>query len=202
MTTTPTLWGTEVTVSFDIFAFAPRVSALSDGTFIISWEGDKNIFARHLNELGSFTGGNFLSTISSDSTKPLFTPIVTQQIDGRVVVNYGQQFDNSPFDNDIRWHSPNVTYTPHGSSFGTESSGFVETLLDSTARAFGGGGAIIYGYDGPGGLSNLVLRFTDAIGNPASNQIFIDPTTTRVEQILRSPAFTPALSPSPMKASF
>ena len=66
MTTTPTLWGTDVTFSFDPFAFNPKVAALSDGTFAIAWENGSDLFGRHLNELGSFTGGNFLQTLSGN----------------------------------------------------------------------------------------------------------------------------------------
>jgi Ca2+-binding RTX toxin-like protein len=186
MTTTPTLWGSEITFTFDPLAFGPKVTALSDGTFILAWENGEDIFGRHLNELGSFTGGDFLSAVSSSIIKPISAPIITEQSDGRVVVNYRLLFDDSPQDFDVFWHSPNDTFTPHSSVFGTENSGFDEILLDSTARE-GGGGAIIYNYTGPGNVSNLVLRFTDSIGQQASNQIFIDSSATRLEQ---NPALT------------
>ena len=74
MTTTPTLWGTDVTFSFDPFAFNPKVTALSDGTFAIAWENGTDLFGRHLNELGSFTGGNFLRTLSGNQTKAIHGP--------------------------------------------------------------------------------------------------------------------------------
>ena len=38
MTTTPTLWGNEVTISNFFTDFAPKVKALSDGTFAIVWQ--------------------------------------------------------------------------------------------------------------------------------------------------------------------
>ena len=180
MTTTPTFWGNEVIISNDTFAYGTRVTALQDGTFILAWENGTDIFARQLSELGSFTGGDFLSTVSSDSGKPLGLPIITQQIDGRVVVNYRLQFDDSPQDYDVLWHSPASDFTPHGSVFGTENSSHDEILMDSAART-GGGGAILYSYDSAG-TDYMVLRFTDSIGQQASNQIFIDSSATRLEQ--------------------
>ena len=184
MTTTPTLWGQEVTVSSDFLAFGVRIAALNDGTFVMSWENGDDIFARHLNELGSFTGGNFLQTVSSSATKPLANPIVTQQTDGRVVVNYDLEFDDSPIDHDVMWVSPNSHFSATSFPFGTENSPNSELLLDAVARppasTGSGGGAIAYSYT-TGANSYLVMRFTDSIGQQASNQIFIDSSATRIE---------------------
>src|SRR5262245_51028773 len=103
MTTTPTLWGTDVTFSFDPFAFGPKVAALSDGTFAIAWESGGDLFGRHLNELGSFTGGNFLQTLSGNTAKDIHGPQIFEQADGRLVVEYRLQY--SATDTDIHWHS-------------------------------------------------------------------------------------------------
>ena len=73
MTTTPTL-GPEITFSSDILAFAPSVTALADDTFIIGWEDGIDIFARHFNELGNFTTGNFLSALSAADPRELGAP--------------------------------------------------------------------------------------------------------------------------------
>ena len=177
--TTPTFWGNEVTFTSDIFAVDPEVTALADNSFIVAWQSLDDIFARHLNETGSFTGGNFLSALSSANPKPLFNPSIFQQIDGRVVVTFGEVFGTS--DTDIHWHSPTVPgFAPHTTTFPIERSPFSETLIDSTA-VVGGGGAIIYDFDGLAG-SNIVLRFIDSVGNPASNQIFVGPHTGEVQQ--------------------
>jgi Ca2+-binding RTX toxin-like protein len=184
MTTTPTLWGQDVTVSNDIFAFGVRVAALNDGTFVMSWEDGSEIFARQLSELGSFTGGNFLQTVSGNVVRPLATPIVFQQTDDRVVVNYDLDDGDSPIDHDVFWVSPNSDFSVTGSPFGTESSPNSEVLRDAVARpptsTGPGGGAIVYDYT-TGGSSFVVLRFTSSIGEQASNQIFIDSSATRTE---------------------
>ena len=94
MTTTPTFWGNEVPFSTLFFDdFNPKVAALKDGTFSIVWEREGgNLVGRHLNELGSFTGGDFLSALSGSTTKAMGSPQVFQQTDGSVVVNYAQEF--------------------------------------------------------------------------------------------------------------
>lgn len=185
MTTTPTYWGTDVVVSNDFLAFGVRVAALSDGTFVMTWEDGEEIFARHLSELGSFTGGNFLQTASGNETRPLATPIVFQQTDDRVVIQYDLDDGASPVDHDVFWLSPTTDFSTTGSPFGTEASPYNETLLDAVARpptsTGPGGGAITYNYE-IGGSTYLVMRFTDSIGQQASNQIFIDSSATRIEQ--------------------
>ncbi|MBX9459556.1 MAG: hypothetical protein KL863_27950 [Rhizobium sp.] len=185
MTTTPTYWGQEVTISNDFLAFGVRVAALDDGTFVMTWESDNEIFARHLSELGSFTGGNFLQTLSGNETRPLATPIVFQQTDGRVVINYDLDDGASPIDHDVYWVSPASDFSATGSPYGTEASPYSEVLLDAVARpptsTGPGGGAIVYDYNFAG-TSYMVMRFTDSIGQQASNQIFIDSSATRTEQ--------------------
>lgn len=37
-----------------------------------------------------------------------YGPKITQQQDRRVVVNGNMQFDDSPLDSDVYWHSPNT----------------------------------------------------------------------------------------------
>ena len=175
---TPTFWGTEVTFSPFPGDLRPQVTALSDGTFAIVWERDGvDIVGRHFDALGGFTGGDFLSALSSSAARPIFLPKIFEQADGRVVVNYTAEVASG--NRDIRWHSPNPTFTPpHSSSFGTESTqtnGTVsdDILLDSIARV-GGGAANVYQFTAFGS-TDLVLRFTDAIGNQASNRTFVGP---------------------------
>ena len=185
MTTTPTYWGTEVTVSNDFLAFGVRVAALSDGTFVMSWENGDDIFARQLNELGSFTGGNFLQDVSTNATRPLSLPIVFEQTDGRVVVQYDKDDGASPVDHDVFWVSPASDFSSTGFPYGTRASPYNEVLIDAVARpptsTGPGGAAIVYNYDS-GSNTYMVMQFTDSIGQEASNQIFIDSSSTRTEQ--------------------
>ncbi|MFN0193080.1 MAG: calcium-binding protein [Aestuariivirga sp.] len=185
MTTTPTLWGSEVTFSFDTFAFGPEVSPLADGTFTVVWQDGTDIFGRHLNEFGSFTGGNFLSALSAARTKDIFGPQLVQTADGQTHVFFNELF--GPGDGDIRWHAPTADFTPHGLSFGVEETGFDEFLWDSTARSDGVGGfgsAIVFATPrpGPGPETLLVLRFVAPNGLPASNQIFVGERAGETQQ--------------------
>lgn len=185
MTTTPTFWGTKITFSPFPGDFAPQVRALTDDTFAIVWERDGvDIVGRHFDELGSFTGGDFLSALSGSTAKPLSRPQIFEQTDGRVVVNYTEAF--AAGDRDIHWHSPNETFTPpHAGSFPTESMSTNgpstdEVLLDSTARVDGGAANVFQFTDF--GSTDIVLRFTDATGNQASNRIFVGPHAGQVQQ--------------------
>lgn len=184
MTTTPTFWGQEVTVSNDFLAFGVRLAALADGTFVMTWQNGEDLFARHLSELGSFTGGNFLQTVSANAARPLATPIPFQQTDGRVVIQYDLDDGASPVDHDVYWVSPNTDFSATGFPYGTEASPYNEVLLDAVARpptsTGPAGAAIAYNYD-IGASSYLVMRFTDSIGQQASNRIFIDSSATRTE---------------------
>ncbi len=178
MTTTPTLWGTEAPFSNYFGDYNPKVAALADNSFSIVWERDgTEIVGRHFNELGSFTGGDFLSTLSASTTKALTAPQVFQQVDGKVVVNYVEQY--SAGDRDIHWHSVDEA-NPDANSYPTEYSTADEILLDSTART-GGGGANVFIYSS-GGTSSLALRFTDSIGQQASNRIIVGAHANETQQ--------------------
>jgi hypothetical protein len=156
-----------VIFSSDALAFGPKVIPLPDNTFVFAWENGEDIFARHLDAQGSFTGGNFLSTLSFNDAEPLRGPKLFWQADGRLVVTYNELFD-------IFWHRVNADFSPDGNRFPIENSAITEILSDSTSRT-GGGGAIVYTVprnNGP--FTSTVLRFIDPIGQQASNQIFVD----------------------------
>src|SRR5207247_3083809 len=91
MTTTPTLWSHQVTFSTDINAFGPKVLALADDSFVLGWENDVDIFGRHVTALGAFSGGDFLSGLSSADNKPLSDSIFVQETGGAVVVLYSEE---------------------------------------------------------------------------------------------------------------
>jgi Ca2+-binding RTX toxin-like protein len=173
MAITPTL-GPEITFSTDPNAFNPRITALADDSFIISWESSGDVFARHFNSLGSVTTGNFLSALSAADSKDLRAPIAIQQTDGSIIVEYGQAF--SAAESDVRWHLVAPDYTPGTNSFGTQSTPFDELLVDATAWA-AGGSAIAYLTPAPtpDGEALTVSRFVAANGLPASNEIVVGP---------------------------
>lgn len=180
MTTTPTFWSNgTITFSNDIFAFNPKVAALADDSFVIVWEDGNDLFGRHLDPLGSFTSGNFLSSLSGATTKDLFNPVIFQQDNGAVVVEYGLVFSQTmlppTIDRDVRWHLLNSDFSPNASSFGIEVSSADEIFLAATARSDGAGdfgSAVAYRYN-VGPTDSVVLRFVDPLGNQASNQIFV-----------------------------
>src|SRR6185437_9214361 len=86
--------GNEVIFSTDPLAEIPRVTALADDTFVLAWEtaaGD--LFARHLNETGNFTSGNFLQQLSTFDHNafggPSTTPLVVQERGGAIMTDFG-----------------------------------------------------------------------------------------------------------------
>lgn len=179
MVTTPTFWSGVVTFDNNFLQsfFSPKVTALADDSFAIVWEeGSGDIFGRRFNELGSVASvPNFLSSLTGAVTQPTFNPVLFQQADGRVVVNYGLQFDDSPLERDVFWHSVNSFTTPDSNRFGTENSPIDEIFFDATARSDGVGdfGSVIAYRRVVGTQDHVVLRFVDSFGNQASNQIFV-----------------------------
>jgi Ca2+-binding RTX toxin-like protein len=106
MPATPVV-GSEITFSTDPFALIPRVTALADDSFILTWDSDVfatdgtlisgNMFARHLDPTGNFTTGNFLQDTdnfaqTAGAGEPL-TPLIVQQSDGSMMTLYNQVFN-------------------------------------------------------------------------------------------------------------
>ena len=95
MTTTPTFWSNG-TITFDQNLlqsfFGPRITALADDSFTVVWEDGNDLFGRHFDAFGSLTTGNFLSNLSSNITEPIFTPVLMQQANGSMVLEYGLVF--------------------------------------------------------------------------------------------------------------
>src|SRR5262249_4957776 len=88
MTTTPIV-GNEVIFSTDPLAENPRVAALNDDTFTLAWETvDGRLFAKHLDETGNFTTGNFLANLSFFGD-PFTTPLVVQERSGDIKTELG-----------------------------------------------------------------------------------------------------------------
>ena len=176
MTTTPTLWGTDVTFSFDPSAFNPKVAALSDGTFAIAWENGTDLFGRHLNELGSFTGGNFLQTLSANTTKAITARRSSSRPTAAWSSNTGcNTRPPTPTSTGIPPIStaflPPATRSDRELRLTTSSCKTPRRWRQAARRS-------PISITAPA-ATNLVIRFVDALGNQASNQIFVDPSGTR-----------------------
>ena len=174
MTTTPTFWSTEVTISNDLFAFSPHVTALADDSFVIGWGNGTDIFARHFDAFGSFTGGDFLSAVSAADMKPLAPPILVQQTGGDVIALYNERFD--PGDDDVFWDFTNRDFSPANNTHAVANSGIDEVLFDATATATGGS-AMVFEEPAPGTGPETItfLRFLTSAGLEASVLIPVGP---------------------------
>jgi hypothetical protein len=193
MTTTPTL-GSKVTFSFDFSAFSPQVTALADNSFAIVWENGTDIFGRHLDERGSFLGGDFLfsfpTSVSIVTQNPLLSPFIVQQDDGRVIVNYSELLPstspNNPDGNaDIKWHRPETSFLPTSIVSEVEGSFFDTFIVDSTARSNGVGDfGTVFAFETTFETSTTFtgIRFVDPAGNPTSNDIFVGPRRDESQQ--------------------
>ena len=180
MTTTPTV-GNEVPFSTFFMDFGPQVRGLSDGTFAIVWERvGGNLVGRHLNELGGFTGGDFLAALSGSTTKLLTDPQIYQQADGQIVVDYTEALDSSS-QRDVRWHEVDRA-APNAGSVGTEVLPTVDEFLFDSTNLPEIGSAHVFGADNAAGQSYLVLRYTDLNGAPISDGIILDIDLNKVEQ--------------------
>jgi Ca2+-binding RTX toxin-like protein len=174
MTTTPTFWSTEVTISSDLFTFGPQVAALADDSFVIGWGNGADIFGRQLDPFGSFTSGNFLSAVSAADTKPLSSPLFVQQTGGDVVVLYNQLFGDG--DDDIFWDFTNRDFSPANNTHAVANSGIDEVLFDATATA-SGGSAMVFEEPAPGTGPETItlLRFLTSAGLEASVLVPVGP---------------------------
>jgi Ca2+-binding RTX toxin-like protein len=200
MTTTPTLWGSEVTFlagplslsDINSLAFSPDIAGLADNSFVMVWrDTSAELFGYQFDELGGLASGNFLSATSAATPQGLYTPKVFQQLDGQVIVNFNLSF--APGDSDIYGNFLNPDYSPNQFKYSIESSAADEYLLDAAATIvsssgfFFAGSAIVYQVPQPfNGVStqwDLVLRLLGPTGLPASNQIFIDhdPNETKTD---------------------
>jgi len=181
MTTTPTSWGNEATVSNFFTDFNPHVVGLKDGTFDIVWQRDGgDLVGRHLDERGSFTpGGDFLQQLSNFTPNAMGAQQVIELTSGRTVVLFNQQYDSS--DMDIRYH---IAKEGNGLNSPLETSGSNEYLLDSTALP-NGGFAYAFQFQDSSGAANIALRFVDANGAAASGRVII--ATQSVGQTQQNP---------------
>lgn len=158
MVATPVV-GSEITFSTDPFASIPRVTALADDSFILAWESDVfsggvlvsgDLFARHLDPTGSFTGGNFLQATDSfahgTTGDPLTTPLLIQQSNGSIMTVYNHIANPGQTSEGIGLHGvesnfpdssfPGVIYNPlfFGHQFETLTGGVA--TLNGTAVTF------------------------------------------------------------------
>ena len=177
MTTTPTFWSSIVPFNSNNLQtfFVSGVTALADDTFILSWEdnGGPDIFAKHLDAFGSFTGGDFLSSLSQANTNSLSGPQVIQQSGGGIVVEFNFAFAST--DTDIKWHAVAPDFTPGSLAFNVENTGLDEFMTDAAATASGG---TVIAFQEPIGTDAVTfLRFVSSASLPVSNLIPVGPTS-------------------------
>lgn len=145
MTTTPTFWGTQVTFTFDPFAFGSDVSARSDNTFVLVW-GDQfgELHGRHLSSLGSFTGGDFLAPMSGATTQSLRLPQAVSLPDGTTRTYF--HLLASPIEEDVFINFLNADLVPQTSKFAVVDTARDEFLVDAAPTEFNNapGSAILY----------------------------------------------------------
>ena len=177
MPTTPTV-GNEVPFSNFFTDFSPKVKALHDGTFAIVWQRDGgDIVGRHFNELGGFTGGDFLAALSGSTTKALTDPQLYQQADGQIAVDYNEQFD--AIQRDVRWHEVDRA-APNAGSVGMEVLPTVDEFLFDSTNLPEIGSAHVFGADNGRGKF-FILRFADLNGTPISDRIHLDLSNNKDE---------------------
>jgi Ca2+-binding RTX toxin-like protein len=133
MTTTPTFWLNETTLSFDTSTFEPHLTALADDTFALSWSAGGDIFGFKLNSFGSFTSGNLLADLSQSTANPLSGAQLIEQTDGSLVTEFRQVVDGD--NGDILWHA--VGAADPASTFPIEGTGQSFILRDAAATADG-----------------------------------------------------------------
>ena len=141
MTTTPTFWSNEVTLSHDPLASSADVTAVNGDTVIVGWSSGGDIFGFQLNSFGSFTGGNLVQGLTTAVFTPLSAPHFVQQSDGSVIVEYRETFTTQTGpDTDVIWHTLNsadpLNETP---VVGSQAN---EVMHDVTATS-GGGSAVV-----------------------------------------------------------
>ena len=87
MAATPTV-GNEVIITPDTLAQFPRVTGLTDDTFILAWQTLRQTIAGfHLDESGSSESLNFLASVSTNIKS--LTPLVVQESSGAIVTDFG-----------------------------------------------------------------------------------------------------------------
>jgi diaminopimelate epimerase len=157
----------------------PRVTALADGRFVVTWNSDDNgadydIRARVFNADGSAAGNDFI--VSSTVAGIQEYPSITGLTDGRFVVTWESTEDN--VDSNIRARIFNADGSAAGADFIlndlTTGNQFYPTI---TALADGRFIATWQSYDS-GTDSDIRARIFNADGSAASADLFVNDTTT------------------------
>ena len=166
MTTTPTFWSNEVTLSHDPSTFEPHLTALADDTFAVSWSAGGDIFGFKLDSFGSFTTGNLLADLSQSTADPLSGVQLIEQTDGKLVVEFREIVGGD--NGDILWHA--VGAADPASKFPIEGSGQTFTLRDAAATA--DGRSVVAMETTQGGRVFLDVKLVGANG-PTNEGVFL-----------------------------
>jgi Ca2+-binding RTX toxin-like protein len=170
MTTTPTFWSNEVTLSHDPLASSADVTAVNGDTVIVGWSSGGDIFGFQLDSFGSFTGGNLVQGLTTAVFTPLSAPHFVQQSDGSVIVEYRETFTTQTGpDTDVIWHTLNsadpLNETP---VVGSQAN---EVMHDVTATS-GGGSAVVF-ETLLGGRNFQNLQFVNANGTTSGGAFLV-----------------------------
>jgi Ca2+-binding RTX toxin-like protein len=179
VTTTPTFWSDEVTLSFDPLAGGAHVTAVTGDNVMVGWSAGNDMFGFQLNPQGSFVTGNLLADVDNTLVVPLSAPQFVQQSDGSLIAEYRQ---TNPIltgsESDVMWHIFNTPETNNATPIA--GSGQSETFQDATATASGGSAVVFETFQGGRFFQNL--QFVNDNGTKSVGVILIQPVVPSASQ--------------------
>jgi Ca2+-binding RTX toxin-like protein len=214
ITTTPTFWSNEVTLTSDPLAVGAHVTAVTGDNVMVGWSSGTDMFGFQLNPQGSFVTGNLLADVSNSLIVPLSTPQFVQQSDGSLIAEYNETVPilGNP-ENDVMWHIVNSGNPANATPIA--GSGQSETFQDATATsgtATSQAGSAVVFETFQGGRFFQNLQFVNANGTksvgviliqeavPSATQSQLDPTIAGLANgnvALAYQSFTPGANGAP-----
>jgi Ca2+-binding RTX toxin-like protein len=176
MTTTPTLWGKQLTVSASATASGASIAALDEGGFAIVWQDSGDLFGQTFDFLGDAKGGNFLSSLSGVASA-LSWPQAVQLGSGRLAVSYVAEA--SPADHDIYSAVRFGSAFSSGADFNPVDTSLQDDVVVLEAeRTQDENFAVLWVRSAPGGNESLIFQRMDSQGAALGSQVLVDPTST------------------------
>lgn len=187
MTTTPTLWGSIITVSTDTTAGNSSIAALNDDNFVVAYQTitgsspdfEFNVQGQLVTTFGALSGGDILSATSSGTASDRYAPEATQLSNGDLAVGFVRQFGgttSTDFDPALALRDPPSFATGSTSGLLLDGSGINDPVLYETL-ATSSGFAALYGRSPSGANDDLLLRRFDNNGNQVGSAIDVDSST-------------------------
>jgi Ca2+-binding RTX toxin-like protein len=184
MTTTPTFWGSTLTLSVDGSAGRSSIAALNDGGFAVAYESsvgafpstEFNVQGRLISALGALVGGDILSDTSAGTTNDRYGPEAVQLDNGKLAVTFVREWSPTDFDPALALRDgPGYASGPTSSTLLDGSSADDRTLYETVRTD--GGFATLFGRSQAGGADDLLLRRFDSSGSPLGSTIDLDSST-------------------------